>query len=52
MREHRDPGLALVLGGGTIVLTPWFWHATLSQTNARNVSIELAGMHSIFLQGA
>lgn len=38
MRIHRDPGLTLVFGGRTMVPTPWFWHATISQTNARNVS--------------
>lgn len=45
MVEHRDPDLMLVLGYGTIGLTPWFRHATVSQTNARNASSELAAMY-------
>lgn len=50
-KVHIDPDLALVLGCGTIVLTPWFWHAAVSQTNARNARGGLAGMYSIFQQG-
>lgn len=39
-----DPDLTPVLYFGTIVLTPWFWHATVSQTNARNASSEQAAL--------
>lgn len=38
----------LVQGRGATVLTPWFWHATVSQTNVRNASIELSGTHCLF----
>lgn len=39
-----DPDLMLVLDFGTKVLTPWFWHATVNQTNARNASREQAAL--------
>lgn len=50
IRVQTDSGFTLVQGRGTIVLTPWFWHATVSQTNVRNASIELSGTHSVFQQ--
>lgn len=46
------PTSTLVLVYGTIVPTPWFWHATVSQTNARNASSELAAMFPVFQRGA
>lgn len=52
MRELRGPDLTLVLLYGTIVPTPWFWHATVNQTNARNASSELAAMFPVFQRGA
>lgn len=42
--RSKDLDLTPILDFGTIVPTPWFWHATVSQTNARNASSEQAAL--------
>jgi len=53
-RHKSIPGCSRrvgVLGCGTMALTPWFWPAAVSRTNARNVGSEWRARPLLFSRG-